>query len=216
MKKNPYRTLGLSENCDAQDTKRAFRSLAKQYHPDRNPGDEAAAEKFREIVEAYRCLIQPDARIKTRVSGFDELSSMPRCVRVHVRRRALHQSKATRRPRRFLMMPVPKLGRWRGWVIAFIWLALILPLIANLIESTTGVVNSKIASKTAVDKVHALVLYMEAMRLRADAGEADAQFTYGNSLFVGQGIKPDKAAARVWWQRAANQGHAGAIRALSR
>ncbi|NIR46516.1 MAG: J domain-containing protein, partial [Gemmatimonadetes bacterium] len=48
--------LGVSENADAAEIKKAYRKLAKQYHPDANPDDPRAAERFKEISEAYHVL----------------------------------------------------------------------------------------------------------------------------------------------------------------
>lgn len=60
--KDYYATLGLDKNCSEEDIKRAFRKLALQYHPDRNPGDKAAEERFKEINEAYQVLSDSDKR----------------------------------------------------------------------------------------------------------------------------------------------------------
>ncbi len=56
MSKDYYKTLGVSENAAEEDIKKAFRKLAKQYHPDRNRGDKSAEERFKEISEAYDVL----------------------------------------------------------------------------------------------------------------------------------------------------------------
>ncbi len=56
MKRDFYETLGVAKNADAEAIKKAFRKLAMQYHPDRNPGDKAAEAKFKEINEAYDVL----------------------------------------------------------------------------------------------------------------------------------------------------------------
>lgn len=53
---NPYVTLGVSKNANEQEIRKAFRALAKKYHPDMNPGNPEAEEKFREINEAYEIL----------------------------------------------------------------------------------------------------------------------------------------------------------------
>lgn len=54
--KDFYRILGVPENAHEQDIKLAYRRLAKQYHPDLNPGDVKSEERFKEIVEAYNTL----------------------------------------------------------------------------------------------------------------------------------------------------------------
>ncbi|MBN2227050.1 MAG: DnaJ domain-containing protein [candidate division Zixibacteria bacterium] len=56
MSKDFYKTLGVAENASQDDIKKAFRKLAKQFHPDRNKGDKAAEERFKEISEAYDVL----------------------------------------------------------------------------------------------------------------------------------------------------------------
>jgi molecular chaperone DnaJ len=56
MSKNYYDILGVAENADAGSIKKAYRSLAKQFHPDTHPGDKAAEERFKEISEAYNVL----------------------------------------------------------------------------------------------------------------------------------------------------------------
>ena len=56
MKKDYYEVLGVSRNANAAEIKRAFRRLAKKYHPDSNEGNALAAEKFKEINEAYAVL----------------------------------------------------------------------------------------------------------------------------------------------------------------
>lgn len=55
-KQDFYATLGVSRDASADDLKKAYRKLAMQYHPDRNPGDAAAEAKFKEINEAYDVL----------------------------------------------------------------------------------------------------------------------------------------------------------------
>jgi len=53
MIQDPYKVLGVSPNASDEEIKKAYRELAKKYHPDRNPGDEAAAKKMNEINAAY-------------------------------------------------------------------------------------------------------------------------------------------------------------------
>lgn len=56
MAKDFYKTLGVSKTATADELKKAYRKLAMQYHPDKNPGDKTAEQKFREISEAYDVL----------------------------------------------------------------------------------------------------------------------------------------------------------------
>lgn len=57
-----YKTLGVSRTASEQDIKHAFRKLARQYHPDFNPDDMAAEEKFKQVNEAYEILSDPEKR----------------------------------------------------------------------------------------------------------------------------------------------------------
>lgn len=62
MAKTYYETLGISKTASEDEIKSAFRKLARQYHPDLHPGDEAAANKFKEINEAYETLSDTQKR----------------------------------------------------------------------------------------------------------------------------------------------------------
>ncbi len=62
MKADFYETLGVERSADEKQLKSAFRKLAMQFHPDRNPGDQACEHKFKEINEAYECLKDPQKR----------------------------------------------------------------------------------------------------------------------------------------------------------
>src|ERR1700710_2905671 len=55
-KQDYYTALGVARDCSADDLKKAYRKLAMQHHPDRNPNDKAAEAKFRESAEAYEIL----------------------------------------------------------------------------------------------------------------------------------------------------------------
>jgi len=69
--KDYYQTLGVSRDADEKEIKRAFRRLARQCHPDVNPGDAGAEERFKEINEAYEVLSDPEKRGKYDQLGAD-------------------------------------------------------------------------------------------------------------------------------------------------
>ncbi|MCI0571556.1 MAG: molecular chaperone DnaJ [Myxococcaceae bacterium] len=64
QKRDYYEVLGVQRGADEQVLKSAFRKIALQYHPDRNPGDHSAEEKFKEASEAYEVLSDPDRRAR--------------------------------------------------------------------------------------------------------------------------------------------------------
>lgn len=63
-KRDFYEVLGLDKSADDAAIKKAYRSLAKKYHPDLNPGDKTAEEKFKEVNEAYAILSDPEQKAK--------------------------------------------------------------------------------------------------------------------------------------------------------
>ena len=61
-KRDYYEVLGVSRNADAGTIKKAYRKLAKKYHPDTNPGDKQAEKSFEEVTEAYTILSDPEKK----------------------------------------------------------------------------------------------------------------------------------------------------------
>lgn len=64
MAGDPYKELGVARNASAEEVKKAFRKLAKDLHPDKNPGDKAAEERFKRVTAAFDLLGDKDKRAK--------------------------------------------------------------------------------------------------------------------------------------------------------
>ena len=61
-KRDYYEILEVTRTAESEEIKKSYRKLAIKYHPDRNPGDKAAEEKFKELSEAYEALSDPHKR----------------------------------------------------------------------------------------------------------------------------------------------------------
>jgi molecular chaperone DnaJ len=78
--RDPYGALGVDKKASAEEIKKAYRKLARQYHPDKNPGDKQAEERFKEVQEAYSILSDPEKRKQFDqggIFGFDPGSFRP-------------------------------------------------------------------------------------------------------------------------------------------
>lgn len=69
-KRDYYEVLGVEKNASDAEIKKAYRKLAMKYHPDQNPGDKTAEEKFKEINEAYEVLSDADKKARYDQYGF--------------------------------------------------------------------------------------------------------------------------------------------------
>ncbi len=72
MTRDPYELLGVSRGVSEDDVRKAYRRLARKHHPDANPYDPAAEERFKEIQQAYEILSNPEKH-----RAYDERSSRP-------------------------------------------------------------------------------------------------------------------------------------------
>ena len=84
LEKDFYAILGIAEDASAADVKKAYRKLAQQLHPDANPGDRTAEERFKEVGRAYSVLSDPkkrseydEARRLVRSGGFGGFGGFP-------------------------------------------------------------------------------------------------------------------------------------------
>lgn len=73
-----YEVLGVTQQATTDDIKKAYRKLALKHHPDRNPGDESACEKFKEVQNAYDILSDPNQRARHDMPGMRTPTPPPR------------------------------------------------------------------------------------------------------------------------------------------
>src|SRR5271165_5309598 len=72
-----YETLGVARGASADDIRKAYRKLARKYHPDLNPGDKAAEDRFKNVQEAYDILSEPKKREMYDQVGFYSENGFP-------------------------------------------------------------------------------------------------------------------------------------------
>ena len=82
-KRDCYEILGVSRNATASEIKKAYRKLAKKYHPDTNVGNTQAEERFKEATEAYEILSDQKKRSMYDQFGYGAFDSSGREVRMH-------------------------------------------------------------------------------------------------------------------------------------
>ena len=63
MKEDYYKILGVQKSASASEIKKAYRKMAIKYHPDKNPGNKSAEEKFKQAAEAYDVLSNPEKNL---------------------------------------------------------------------------------------------------------------------------------------------------------
>lgn len=224
MREDYYELLDVDAQADAAAIKRAYYRQARRFHPDRNPDNAAAEERFKLVAEAYRVLGDEEQRFQydgwlerhKKLSAAPELESMPHRVRVstrHARERREERRKRRERPahaRPFLLSRrrPPSLGT----MVAVYALAacLIVPTIVNGLSSVadrSAAAAEHDGPEPTAEQVQERLARMNAELLeRARAGEVQAQVRYGLLLYRGAGIVQNRAEARAWWQKAAAQG----------
>ena len=76
-KKDYYEVLGISRSAGPDEIKKAYRKLAIQYHPDKNPDDKQAEDKFKEVAEAYSVVSDPQKKSRYDQFGHAGMSGQP-------------------------------------------------------------------------------------------------------------------------------------------
>lgn len=241
MREDYYELLDIAPGATAAEVKRAYYKQARRYHPDRNPDDAAAEERFKLIAEAYRVLGDADERYQydgwlerhRRLANAPELETMQRHVRVSARhgrdRRAERRERAEhRRGGRAARGPVrvrPFLLSTRrppslaGMVVVYAMAACLI--VPAIIKGFTAAYSRPAAAaeppkqELSEAEIRArLDNYNNDLLQRAKAGDATAQLRYGFLLYRGVGVAQNRAEAREWWKKAAAQGNASALYSL--
>ena len=88
-KRDYYDVLGVAKGADADEIKKAYRKMAIKYHPDKNQGDKAAEDKFKEAAEAYEVLSNPEKR--QRYDQFGHAANAHSAKRRRLRRCRRHE-----------------------------------------------------------------------------------------------------------------------------
>ena len=97
MAKDYYDVLGIAKTASADEIKKAYRKLAVKYHPDKNPGDKAAEEKFKEVSRAYEVLSDEKKRKQYDQFGpdlFERTGGQVRIFVVYLRCEINHSAKS--------------------------------------------------------------------------------------------------------------------------
>lgn len=241
MREDYYELLDIAPTATAEEVKRAYYKQARRYHPDRNPDDAAAEERFKLIAEAYRVLGDADERYQydgwlerhRRLSNAPELETMHRHIRVSARhgreRRTDRRERAERGGRRagrgsvrvrpFLLSKRRSPGI--GTMVAVYIMAACL-IVPAIIKGFTAANASRFPAETErklpeisdEEKRTRLENYNNDLLRRARAGEVEAQLRYGLLLYHGTGIAQNREQAHEWWKKAAEQGNASALHYL--
>lgn len=115
-----YQVLGVARDADATAIKRAYRKLAVKYHPDKNPGNRAAEDRFKEVNEAYRVLSDPEAREaydhpeKVQEKRVDDLMRKMEFIK------QVRNIRFTKKPPTFTARESPNSILWRGATVVLL------------------------------------------------------------------------------------------------